>query len=214
VTLRLAVVATGTGVGKTTTALALLGAARVLGLRVAGWKPLETGGTEDGDALQAASDRRCPSAVLLPDPVSPHLAARRVGARIDLEAIAAHAPTPDVDLLLMETAGGLFSPLDDAGRTNAELVAALAPDAIVLVAPNRLGVLHDVAAVLRGAPLLRANLVAIALTGGDPADRSADSNAEELARLHAVPVWGFPNVEASPEPMRAWLRAVARLGAG
>lgn len=207
-TLRLAIVATGTGVGKTTTALTLLRTARAIGLRVAGWKPLETGGTDDGDALQAVSDRRCPSAVLLADPVSPHLAARRAGARIDVEAIATHAPAPDVDLFVIETAGGLFSPLDDAGRTNAELVAALAPDAAVLVAPNRLGVLHDVAAVLRGAPALRTRLVAIALTGGDAADRSADSNAGELALLHGVEVWLLPTLDAAPEPMRAWLRAV------
>lgn len=208
-TLRLAIVATGTGVGKTTTALAMLRTARALGLRVAGWKPLETGGTEDGDALQAASNVRAPSAVLLTDPVSPHLAARRAAVRIDLEAIAANAPSPDVDLFVMETAGGLFSPLDDDGRTNAELVAALAPAATVLVAPNRLGVLHDVAAVLRAAPSLRGELVAVALTGGDPADRSVDSNADELMRLHGVVIWAFPTVDASPEPMRAWLRAVA-----
>jgi dethiobiotin synthetase len=210
VTVRLAIAATGTGVGKTTTALALLRAARALGLKVAAWKPLETGGTEDGDALQAASDEPYPSAVLLADPVSPHLAARRAGVRIDVEAIAANAPSPAVDLFLIETAGGLFSPLDDEGRTNAELLAALAPDATVLVAPNRLGVLHDVAAVLRAAPTLRASLAAIALTGGEPADRSVDSNAGELVRLHGVAVWAFPAIAASPEPMRAWLRAVCR----
>ena len=144
--------------------------------------------------------------------VTPHLAARRAGRSIDLDAIASAAPRAAVDLLLVETAGGLFSPLDERGRTNAELLAALDPGAVVLVAPNRLGVLHDVAAVLRAAPTLRARIVALALTGGDPADRSADSNADELARLHALAVWTFPTTDASPAPMLAWLRAAVRGG--
>ena len=204
-TLRLAIAATGTGVGKTTTALAVLRAARRLGHRVAGWKPIETGGTDDGDALQAASNVRCPTLVQLPEPISPHLAARRAGAPIDLATLAAEAPTPRVDLFLIETAGGLFSPLDDAGATNAELVEALAPDALLLVAPNRLGVLHDVAAVRRGAPKLAPRTVAVALTGGDAADPSTSSNAAELARLHGLPVWSFPYVSAEPLELVRWL---------
>lgn len=203
--IRLGVAATGTGVGKTTTALTVLREARAAGLRVAGWKPLETGGTEDGDALMAASDVRCSTTVQLPEPISPHLAARRAGRPIDLATLAATAPTPEVDLLVVETAGGLFSPLDDDGGTNAELLEVLAPDAILLVAPNRLGVLHDVTAVLRAASALRGRLLAVALTGGDARDPSVASNAAELARLHGCAVWGFPTPLAAPPELGRWI---------
>jgi dethiobiotin synthetase len=211
--MRLAVAATGTGVGKTTTSLTLLREGRALGLRVAGWKPLETGGTEDGDALVAGSDVPCPTTVQLPEPISPHLAARRAGRPIDVGAIAQASPRPDVDLLVIETAGGLFSPLTEQA-TNAELIEALDPDRVLLVAPNRLGVLHDVGAVLRASPMLRARLLAIALTGsaasGAARDASTGSNAKELARLHGCAVWSLPTETAAPAPLRDWLAGLRR----
>ena len=45
--------------------------------------------------------------------------------------------------LVVELAGGLFSPLAPQ-LTNAEVIAALAPTFTFLVAPDRLGVLHDI----------------------------------------------------------------------
>jgi len=51
-------------------------------------------------------------------------------------------------VVAVETAGGLFSPLTDKGFTNADLVTALAPAALVLVARIGCGVLHDLTATL------------------------------------------------------------------
>jgi len=87
-------------------------------------------------------------AVRAADAVAPHLAARRAGVRIDLKEIQRWLGEHPAPVVAVETAGGLFSPLTDKGFTNADLVTALAPAALVLVAPDRLGVLHDLTATL------------------------------------------------------------------
>ena len=61
-----------------------------------------------------------------PQPVSPHLAARMAGQRIDLGAILRWIEEQSAPLVVVETAGGLFSPLGP-GLTNADLARALQP---------------------------------------------------------------------------------------
>src|SRR5579859_7268409 len=56
-----------------------------------------------------------------PDPVSPHLAAERVGDRIDIPAVAGWVDANASLVTLIETAGGLFSPLG-IGLDNLSLV--------------------------------------------------------------------------------------------
>src|SRR5215204_5986579 len=92
-TVSLFVTGTDTGVGKTLVSAALLHALAKRHLRVVGMKPVAAGtekvagvdANEDVLALRAASTCRVPpeldNPVLLPDPVSPHIAAARVGTR-------------------------------------------------------------------------------------------------------------------------------------
>lgn len=183
------VTGTGTGIGKTTLSTALLRAWAHEGRKVLGLKPVETGGTEDGDALAAASSIAPPERApyLLRDPISPHLAARREGITIQLDVVTAwvERARPLADVVLLELAGGLFSPLGD-DLVNADLARALRPDRLLLVAPNRLGVLHDVLATTRAASGLTFD--AILLNSIATPDASTDSNARELARLLGRPV--------------------------
>ena len=89
----------------------------------------------------------------LRDPVTPALAARREGMHIDLPKIRAwvdEVASGDPALPLhtvIETAGGVFSPVGD-GTTNLELALSLGAATWVLVASDRLGVLHDVSSTL------------------------------------------------------------------
>jgi dethiobiotin synthetase len=190
------VTGTGTEIGKTHTSEALLRALGVRG-RVAGIKPVESGvagsHATDADRLRQASTFHVQHFAYRFDPaVSPHLAARAAGLPIDLGAICtAVARARDlVDLLLVELPGGLFTPLTDT-RTNADLAAALAPDTILLVAPDRLGVLHDVGATLRAARTVPLGLPVLALVAPAVADASTGSNAAELraafSRLVSIP---------------------------
>ncbi len=69
---------------------------------------------------------------------------------------------------------------------NAHIVAALAPDNLVVVASDRLGVLHDVIATARAAAELSPTIDAVALTPSPAADASTGRNAMELLRLIRV----------------------------
>jgi dethiobiotin synthetase len=166
---------TGTGIGKTHVACALV---RAIG--GAGFKPVESGGGEDGQRLRAASAfhvKQLPPYVF-PTPVSPHLAARIAGETIDLARVVAaiQAAHHEVSPLVVELAGGLFSPLAQH-ITNAEVLAAISPAMTLLVAPDRLGVLHDVAAVDRAAG---DRITGVVLNAPADPDASTGTNAAEL----------------------------------
>jgi dethiobiotin synthetase len=177
----------GTGVGKTHVAAALL---RALGRSqpALGYKPIESGVLgamgEDEALLQAASTfhvKRPTVQVRLAAPVSPHLAARLEGRSIPLDEIVQEVDALRVmTTLVVELAGGLFSPLTDR-RTGAELVQALRPDVLLLVASNRLGVLHDVGAVVRACRGML-SLDGVVLCAPVTEDLSTTTNAVEIER--------------------------------
>ena len=137
-------------------------------------------------------------------PISPHLAAERAGRDISLDAITAwtsqhetrlseqvkpnYATTRHVvsgmaqPVVFVESAGGAFSPLAP-GLTNFDLVAALEPDLLLLVAPDALGVLHDlsVCAATMSARGRAPDLVV--LSQSRPPDASTGTNRHEAERL-------------------------------
>lgn len=147
---RVLVLGTGTGIGKTYVTRALVHArANTLGL-----KPIESGAAaaqilvgRGSDAASLGSPSEIRSPYLFPEPVSPHLAARIAGVKIDLGVVSRWidelASANPSSTLVVESAGGAFSPLGD-DTFNADLIDACGFDAVVLVSANRLGVLHDV----------------------------------------------------------------------
>jgi dethiobiotin synthetase len=180
-----AILGVGTGVGKTVATAGWLRHLRAHEKRMVGWKAIESGGDDDERALADASGERIPALHRFAEPVSPHLGARRHNTRIDAEAVRRRGDelARGRDGLLIELAGGAFSPLDDEGLTNADVVAGWCERA-VLVASDRLGVLHDVEACRRAG--LRFD--ALFLTRGPIPDASRASNAKELARRLDVPI--------------------------
>jgi dethiobiotin synthetase len=203
----LVVTGTGTEIGKTHISAALLHAIRLRGRRTAGLKPVETGVTADAvtdaERLAAASTFHVTHpAYAFPAPISPHLAARDAGAPpIPIDGIRDFVARAagEVDLVLVELAGGLFTPVSDT-VFNADIAAALTPDATILVAPDRLGVLHDVVTALRGASTVPLPIAAIALSATETTDASTGRNAPELRRLlPGLPVFELPR--APPEAL-------------
>jgi dethiobiotin synthetase len=139
--------------------------------------------------------------------VSPHLAARREGRSIDLRVAQSWVAgvRAEADAVVLELPGGLFSPLTDE-QTNADLLRMVEPSKVVLVAPDRLGVLHDVITTTRTARA--AGLVLDGIVLGAPAqpDASTGTNADELARVaRGVPVLAtLPRAESADlEPLLA-----------
>jgi dethiobiotin synthetase len=184
---------TGTGVGKTHVACALLRAWCAERPGVVGWKPVETGASTppgpDQAALAAAGAFHVKPSATYPDPVSPHLAARRAGARIDVEELVRHAQElrREAPGVVLELAGGLFSPLTD-DLLNADFASRLAPTVLLLVAPDRLGVLHDVLATTRAARAAGLAPSGVLLSAPEAPDASTGTNADELAWFTDLPV--------------------------
>lgn len=194
-TARLVVVSgTGTDIGKTHFAEALLRALAATGARVAGLKPIESGVADaarsDAARLSGASSFHVKRfGYAFPDAVSPHLAARRAGQTIDVPALVAgiHAAQRETDVLVVELPGGLFSPVT-ASLANADLALELHPDLMLLVVPDRLGALHDAAAATRAAEAAALPINGVILMAPASSDASTGSNAEELRTLVRPPV--------------------------
>ncbi len=185
---------TGTGIGKTHVAEALLLAWRAQGIRAAGLKPVESGvdGTAPSDSarLEAASTFHVkPFGYALRTPVAPHLAARREGVVLDLEPIRAAVASAreQTEVVLVELPGGLFSPFAE-DSLNAEVAASFAADSVLLVAPDRLGVLHDVISTARAAAAVPVRIDAVILVAPELPDLSTGTNAGELRGRIGPPV--------------------------
>jgi dethiobiotin synthetase len=199
-----AVVGTGTGVGKTHATRALATALADERQSVAALKPVESGvgsGPSDYGQLAAASTFHVkPPPYALPHPVSPHLAARLAGRSIRLPRIVAWVRGHDAAWVLVETAGALLSPLR-ATATNLDLVQALRPQAVILVAVDRLGVLHDVRATLLALRTAVEAPVVLVLQPPRSPDASTGTNARELLRLGIAPsVVSFPRTARLRSP--------------
>jgi dethiobiotin synthetase len=186
---RIVVVGTGTEIGKTHFGVTFLHALARAGVSVAGLKPVESGvgsGVTDADQLDRAGTFHVkhPPPYALRPPVSPHLAAREAGLTIRIGEIVRWVDLSEADWTLVETAGALLSPISPV-TTNLDLAAALAPEAVVLVAPDRLGVLHDVTAALFAYRVLAPGLPepVVVLQAPAVADGSTGGNGRELVEL-------------------------------
>lgn len=190
---RIILLGTGTGVGKTFVATALARSLAARSEQVRAIKPIETGC--DPDALDALALERVstlsplsphPFAAFRP-PISPHLAARQSGRVLEIGEITAWINAISISSHMalweiVETAGGAFTPIAPA-VTNLDLARALEPAVLVLVAPDALGVLHDVTATRLAMERLHRAPDHLVLSASRPPDASTGSNAAELAAL-------------------------------
>ena len=156
------VTATGTEVGKTVVARGLIKAVRAQGRAVealkpvvSGYDPREAAGSDPGLLLTALGEPITPDGIArispfrFTAPVSPHLAARREGKKIDFNAVVELCrwrmqACPGV--LVIEGVGGIMAPLGDHRTVLDWMVAINQP--IILVAGSYLGTLsHTFSAI-------------------------------------------------------------------
>jgi dethiobiotin synthase len=229
------VTGTDTNVGKTVVAAAVMLRYRnEAPLRY--WKPVQTGirdsgfgirtsddgASSDDDTTEVARLSRANEAqilhcgVRLPDPVSPHLAAQRVGTRITVREIVAmqrkvaHAPTAESRTpnpesrprWVVEGAGGALVPLNER-ETIADLMQAL--DLPVLIAArSALGTINHTCMTIE---VLRRRMLRVAgvVMVGEP----NDENRLAIERYGAVEVLAqMPRFDPlTPEALEAWVRA-------
>lgn len=217
--MRVVIVGAGTGIGKTHLGVALVRALVQAGEQVVGLKPIESGvgeGISDGELLAGAGmfHVKPSQPYAFARPVSPHLAAREAGVTLELARVRAWVDTHQAPWTVVESAGALLSPLG-GGLTNLDLARSLSPDALLLVALDRLGVLHELSACLLALRVLGPNLPAplVVLQAPAQTDASTGTNAAELATLGiASGVLSVPRGEAlGAEVQRAMGPIVAAL---
>lgn len=197
---RLIVLGTGTGVGKTHVTVTLARALAELepSLRISALKPIETGmgasgDPSDSDRLAAVARHVEPTRphplYAFAEPLTPYLAAAREGRSIELTAISrwvtSQQPTDGSVWQLIETAGGVFSPLSPSA-SNFELAQSLSPAVWVLVAPDALGVLHELRATLEALGARGRLPEHVVLSGARAPDASTGNNALVLRELGIV----------------------------
>ncbi len=143
---------TDTNVGKTWSTLALMRKLQRQGLKVAGMKPVAAGcewldgGWKNADALllQQHSSIACAYDLVNPyafeQAVSPHVACRGQAVELQVVRLAYAHLQAAADVVVVEGAGGWYSPLDGK-LANADLAAGLGLPVIMVVAV-RLGCIN------------------------------------------------------------------------
>jgi dethiobiotin synthetase len=188
---------TGTGVGKTYVGSLIARALRERGMRVGVYKPVASscemqGGelvSPDAVALWEASGRPgtleqvCPQ--MFAAPLAPHLAARAEGRRVDPRQLREGIDfwRKSSDVLIVEGAGGLMSPISDDDY-NADLAGDLGYPLLV-VSANTLGTINATLQTLITARTFRDRLSVAGIVLNAPIrsvdDPSMASNADELS---------------------------------
>lgn len=222
------VTGTDTGIGKTVVAAALAARGRALGLRIAAMKPIESGvsvreatanGIRTDSAIlaeAAGEDDRMElvNPITLEEPLAPMIAAERAGITLDLSLLerARETLTFDRDLLVVEGAGGLLSPIT---RTFSFLQLFKQWGAgLIVVAGNRLGVLNHVMLTVSAAESAGLVVHAVVLTDisdHDPSIAEATNYDAIKALLPQYPIYRVPWIDRVHETSA--LSAAAR-GAG
>jgi dethiobiotin synthetase len=195
---------TGTGVGKTYVGALIARALREAGVRVGVYKPVASGCERHGDglvspdavALWEAAGRPGSLTTVCPQiftaPLAPHLAARSEGKRVDAKLLRDGIEywRESSEVILVEGAGGLMSPISD-NDYNADLAAGFGFPLLV-VAANELGVINATLQTLITAAtycdgLEVAGIVLNSVERRDD-DDSIESNADEIARRCVPPL--------------------------
>jgi dethiobiotin synthetase len=144
---------TDTGVGKTVAAGLLLYHLRRSGVRALAMKPFCSGGRGDVEVLQGLQEGELEDEVVNPwcykGAVAPLVAARWEGKRVHLKEVLQKITLVSsmCEVLLVEGAGGVLSPLGE-GVTFDKVIGELG-GSVVVVGPNRLGVVNHVLLTLK-----------------------------------------------------------------
>ena len=189
----IAISGTDTDIGKTVTTAALLRALRQNGVLAQAIKIVQTGVDDPnaGDAKVYVEACRGLGKMALPEakvlrafkmPASPHLAAGCEDSHLDLNELYLELRTYwencPAEVLLLETAGGLFVPLN-AKEDIIDLLKRLQCE-IILCAANKLGAINHTLLSCQALNAAGLNLLALVIT--EPQAQSAD----EVSRLIAA----------------------------
>jgi dethiobiotin synthase len=202
------VTGTDTGVGKTVVSAALM--VRYRGARY--WKPIQTGPEDDtAEVLRLSSSPREAAylhGVRLADPVSPHLAAKRAGTRIDVPFLTAEMKQSE-DAWIVEGAGGVLVPVNESDLM-VHLMERLGLP-VVVVARTTLGTINHTLLTIEALRARRLAVAGVVMVGDANTDnRAAIEHYGNVAILGEMP-W-FPEMAGHrPAPLAEHLDTENRL---
>ena len=199
---------TDTGVGKTVLTALLVRHLRDGGVRALAVKPLCSGGRGDATVLRKAQNNEHSLDAINPwhfrAALAPLLAARRERRVVKRAEILSfiRANSERCDVLLVEGAGGLLSPLGE-GFDARDLIVELRARPIV-VCPNRLGAVNQVRLVIEALPKMVAASARVVLMETSRPNQATRTNAELLleflttTQLHSIPHFNWPAIMKRP----------------
>ena len=165
------------------------------------FKPIQSGTIESVDRLevQRLSNTFCYSECYsLKEPLSPHMAARHEGIRIDLSTIN----LPQTSNLIVEGAGGVFVPLNDNDIMLDLMVQFNLP--IIIVARTALGTINHTLLTLQAIRQKGLKIAGVILSGEPDADNAAAiqhyGNVSILATLPRLPIITKQELQKIPLP--------------
>lgn len=176
----LAITGIHTGIGKTVSAAVLTQA-----LQCDYWKPIQAGELDNSDSmivqrlLSQSNSRVFPEAFRLKTAASPHIAAQMEGIHIDFESLK--APNDTDTPLLIETAGGVMSPVT-ANDTVADLLAHHGWPT-VLVVQHYLGSISHTLSAIESLKARQVTVIGLIINGN-----SLESSEAFIADYSGLPV--------------------------
>jgi dethiobiotin synthase len=200
------VTGTDTGVGKTVVSAALM--VRYRGARY--WKPIQTGPEDDTtEALRLSSSPREAAylhGVRLVDPVSPHLAAKRAGTRIDVPFLTAEMKE-SAGAWIVEGAGGVLVPVNESDLM-VHLMERLGLP-VVVAARTTLGTINHTLLTIEALRARKLAVAGVVMVGdADVDNRAAIEHYGNVAVLGELP-WleGAAGHRPAPQTLAAWAAA-------
>jgi dethiobiotin synthetase len=208
------VTGTGTGVGKSVLAGAVVARLRAEGVRVRALKPIITGLDEppepcwppDHELLARAAGCSSDEVALMRfgPPVSPHLAAELAGRAVDPGWLcgAVREAAAGAEAVIVEGVGGLLVPL-----SGDYAVRAFARDLglpVLIAAAAGLGTINHTLLTLEAARAHGLDVVAVVLTPWPGRPGAIElSNRDTIARLGAVEVHTLPEISSADPQLLA-----------
>jgi dethiobiotin synthetase len=181
------VTGTDTGVGKTVLTVLLVKFLRESGVNAAALKPICSGGRTDARKIYEAMNKALSLDEINPwhfrAAIAPLMAARAEKRKVKLSQVLAHvrALQRRFDVLLIEGAGGLLSPLGE-GFDSRDLIVTLRAMPII-VAQNKLGTVNQVLLTLEALPKNLRAKSRVVLVSPEKPDASTKTNAKLLAEF-------------------------------
>lgn len=210
---RIFITGNDTGVGKTYVGRILVKALIKAGHSCIPRKPIETGCDlidgeyfpEDADQYYQATNKAIPLDEICPfryePPISPERAIRLANDVVTTTKLAELCtPNETSDYLIIEGAGGFYSPLCSDGL-NADLAQKTKSD-VILVVKDKLGCINQALLSIEAIENRNLNLIAIVLNQYRQHEESAMDNFDDLQRRLTYPVIAIPNmIDASSEEL-------------